>query len=128
VLARANLLVVDDDRAHRECVGEVLERAGHAVLLAATGREALGIARARPVDACLLDVEMPGLDGFETAVRLRRLRSGLPVVFVTGSTSDESRRRAEELSCFAWLAKPVARQELVSVARRLVRTRVVRDM
>ena len=87
-----SVLVVDDHPPLREVVGEVLERAGCRVRLAATGEQALEVARREPVAASFLDVHMPGLDGFETALRLRRIRHDMPLVFVTASTSETSQR------------------------------------
>jgi len=121
VLHSPRFLVVDDDASLRMVVAEVLERMGCEVHLAATGREALSVARRIPVDASFLDVEMPGIDGFETARELRRLRREIAVIFLTGVGTESARRRGEELRCFAWLDKPVGRGDLEDVARRLDR-------
>ncbi len=116
-----SVLVVDDHPPLREVVGEVLERAGCRVRLAATGEQALEVARREPVAASFLDVHMPGLDGFETALRLRRIRHDMPLVFVTASASETDRRRGEAMACFAWVTKPVTAGHLLAVVERLFR-------
>lgn len=90
----ATILVVDDESQNVSLMVEVLEYAGYSTLAAASGQEALEIlARQRP-DAMLLDLLMPGMDGFEVIRRMRAnaATAGIPVMVVTASYLDERAR------------------------------------
>jgi CheY-like chemotaxis protein len=82
----ARILVVDDDNAVRGVLKLMLERAGYLVLAASSGYQALDIIKAESVDLVLLDIEMPGMNGFDFCGLLRadtQLRA-TPVVMMTG--------------------------------------------
>ncbi|GLT23385.1 hypothetical protein GCM10007933_28510 [Zoogloea oryzae] len=80
------VLIVDDDFTARLLEREALEQSGFTVVEASDGAEALAAVDRQPPDLMLLDVGMPGLDGFEVCRRLRRrwAASDLPVIMVTG--------------------------------------------
>src|SRR5512134_1921420 len=67
----ATILVADDNRANREALAALLEAAGHTVIRAADGREALALARDAPPELVIADVLMPMMDGYELARRLK---------------------------------------------------------
>lgn len=108
------VLVVDDDSMLREVVGRAIGDAGYRVLLAASGEEALTLASTLDGQLGLVvtDVRMPGMDGLTLALRLLRLRPGLPVVFMSGYT-------AHERSTFPgpMLAKPFTLDQLLAQIR-----------
>lgn len=90
----ATVLIVDDEPQNVQLLVEVFEYAGYATLAAGSGEEALTLARARRPDAMLLDLIMPGMDGFEA---LRRLRADpetrdLPVMVITAMHVDDAGR------------------------------------
>ena len=103
------VVVVDDDPTMRVLVAETLEPDGIDVVEASDGGAALGLLRARVPDLVLLDVEMPGLDGFGVCEEIRRLPGGasLPVVMMTGREDVESIRRAYEAGATDFLTKPI---------------------
>jgi diguanylate cyclase (GGDEF)-like protein len=103
------LLVVDDEPLNRDALQRRLARAGHHVLTAASGAEALHIAAAERVDLVLLDVMMPGMDGIETLRRLRQSRSiaELPVVMVTANDRSEDVVEALDAGANDYITKPV---------------------
>jgi CheY-like chemotaxis protein len=114
------ILVVDDDEAVLELAREFLMRTGFEVVTASGGREALEILRADAVgsvDAAVLDLSMPDLDGRETLIEVRRLRPGLPVVVASGFSEDASAERfpVDEISAF--VRKPYEAEELVEAVR-----------
>jgi len=83
------LLVIDDDPAHREALRGLLEPRGFAVLAAADGAEGLALAGAAQPDLVLLDVAMPGLNGWETAAALRQRHGpALRIVMLSGEAAD----------------------------------------
>ena len=120
------ILVVDDDEAARRVAITALSRAGYATLSAECGEEALDVfAKEGGADLVLLDINMPGIDGFATCERLRRLPSGgdTPIVFATAA--DDALTRAKALASEAddFLAKPIEKTELLMRVRSLVRLR-----
>jgi CheY-like chemotaxis protein len=121
------VLVIDDDEAVLELAQEFLRRGGLDVVTATGGREALAILRSdtgtstrNGIDAVVLDLAMPDLDGRETLVEIRRLRPGLPVVVASGYGEHTSAERfpAEEIACF--IRKPYEPEDLIGAVRAAV--------
>ena len=109
----ARLLVVDDDADIRELVRELLERAGHEVVEAAEGAEALRVFYAERPDLVMLDVSMPVLDGWQTLERIREL-SEVPVVMLTARDSELDKVRGLRAGADDYVTKPFGRQELLA--------------
>jgi CheY-like chemotaxis protein len=102
------ILIVEDDTANRRVAEAVLVRAGYQVLAAADARAAFAeLDRARPA-MILLDLELPGLDGFETARKIRERPDGLriPIVALTAHALRGDEERARAAGCDDYLAKP----------------------
>ncbi|HEY7699521.1 MAG TPA: response regulator, partial [Vicinamibacteria bacterium] len=105
--ARLPVLVVDDSLTTRMLEQSILESAGYQVDLAASAEEALGKAREKKYVVFLVDVEMPGMDGFEFIRRTKadpRL-SATPAILVTSRGSAEDRKRGEEAGASAYVVK-----------------------
>jgi CheY-like chemotaxis protein len=83
-LALANILVVDDDPAVRMTIQLLLERAGHRVVVAGDGRQALATFETDDFDLLFLDIFMPGMDGLETMRLMLRQRPGIPIIVISG--------------------------------------------
>jgi two-component system OmpR family response regulator len=114
------ILIVDDDPRLRELVRLALERAGHAVIAAANGAQALvQVARERP-DMILLDVGLPEMDGFETC---RRIRAGsdVPILFLTARDDEIDRVLGLELGADDYVTKPFSPRELVARVRAILK-------
>src|SRR5215831_1722615 len=79
-----NVLIVDDDRVHREILGALVNRLGHQAYLADSGPEALKLVEDVGFDLVLTDLIMPKMDGASFAMRARELRPDLQIVFLTG--------------------------------------------
>lgn len=104
---RAPVLVIDDSLTTRMLEQSILESAGYEVEVATSGEEALEKARAKQYGLFLVDVEMPGMDGFEFVSRTRadaRL-SAVPSILVTSRSSPEDRRRGEQAGARAYIVK-----------------------
>ena len=110
------ILVVDDDAAIRDAVRDVLESAGMVVETASDGADALTkVSRRRP-RLVLLDMRMPGLDGWGFASALREQGLSLPLVVMTAAT--DASRWASEIGAIGVVAKPFGVAELVRAVRR----------
>lgn len=124
----APILVVDDDPDNRVLIARYLTSAGHRVLQADSGEQALALAAREPLALVLLDVMLPGLSGFEVCQRLKRdvQTSGVPVIMVTALGDPESRTRAFESDADEFIAKPVFRPELLARVRAILHARQMR--
>jgi DNA-binding response OmpR family regulator len=117
------VLVVDDDPSIRLLCRVNLEAAGLAVDEAADGREALESALASPPDVALLDVMMPGLDGWQVAAKLRASEetANVSVIFITAITGEAAEERARELGA-TYISKPFNPLDLPQIVERAAAT------
>jgi len=112
------ILVVEDDEKSRRLLRDVLGYHGYDVVAVETGEQGLEEARARPFDAAILDIQLPGKDGFEVLRGLRELPGArMPVFAVTASVMDHDRRRILEAGFDAYVAKPVNIRQLLDTLR-----------
>jgi signal transduction histidine kinase len=110
----ATILVVDDDEFNLKLLKRMLELEGHAVRIAASGEDALVSVEEQLPDLILLDIMMPGINGYEVAHRLKadaRTRS-IPIIMITALEDRESRLKGLEAGAEEFLTKPVKRAEL----------------
>jgi DNA-binding response OmpR family regulator len=119
-MKRARVLVVDDDADIRGLLRQLLERAGYAVVEAPDGREGLRTLYSASPDLVLLDVSMPGLDGWQTLERIRDL-SEIPVLMLTARTAELEKVRGLKAGADDYVAKPFGRQELLARVEALLR-------
>ncbi|GAA2970008.1 response regulator transcription factor [Actinokineospora diospyrosa] len=112
------VLVVDDDVTVSDVVRRYLERAGHDVVLAATGEDALRLAGAQPPDLVVLDLMLPGIDGVEVC---RRLRGAIPVIMLTALGEEENRIAGLRLGADDYVTKPFSPRELALRVRSVLR-------
>jgi CheY-like chemotaxis protein len=112
------VLVVDDSDDVAWALASLLQMGGHNVHVAHTGRRAIELAELIRPDVIFLDLAMPEMDGFETAMRIRRRRWGQRIVLcaVTAFDSPEFRERSDEVGINRYLAKPAEWGELLAVA------------
>ena len=110
----AKILVVDDETLLRTMLSDALELAGHTVVVAVNGQDALACAKDDPPDCILLDVMMPGLDGYETCERLKAdpALAAIPVLLVSATTDLRVVDRAEQVGAVGVLPKPVPDEQL----------------
>ncbi len=117
------LLVVDDEEIMREILETLLTREGYDVKLAASGEEGLEIARAVPLDAAIVDIMMPGINGIETLDELRRIDEDLAVIIITAYASVESAISAMKSGAFDYITKPFKNEEVLVVIRNAMERR-----
>jgi len=125
----ARILVVDDEDRNRRLLAAMLEAEGYVVLEAANGERALELALQSPPDLILLDIMMPGMDGYEVARALKAdtATQAIPVVMVTALDDRDSRLRGLEAGAEEFVTKPVDRNELCIRVRNLLRLKELRD-
>jgi CheY-like chemotaxis protein len=104
-----SILIIEDNADARDALRALLELEGHAVEAVGEGQEALELARAKDPDIALVDIGLPGIDGYEVASRLRRdpALGEAVIVAMTGYGQPEDRRRATEAGFDDMLVKPV---------------------
>jgi two-component system OmpR family response regulator len=116
----ARLLIVDDEADLLALAARQLTDAGHTVALAGDGGLALALVEQHGMpDAAILDVAMPGIDGFALLQELRRRDPRLPIAFLTVLWNDELRSRAESVSAL-FVEKPATAADLRSTVRQLL--------
>ena len=125
----ARILIVDDEERNRRLFAAMLEAEGYMALEAADGTQALELARQSLPDLVLLDIMMPGMDGYEVARALKAdaATKAIPVVMVTALDDRESRLRGLEAGAEEFVTKPVDRNELRIRVRNLLRLKELRD-
>lgn len=103
-----SILLVEDNADARDALGALLELEGHVVAAAGEGHQALDLVRATDPDIALVDIGLPGIDGYEVARRVRAVDGRRPVLIaLTGYGQPEDRRRASEAGFDGLLVKPV---------------------
>jgi two-component system OmpR family response regulator len=117
------VLIVEDEPHMAELVGRGLAKEGMAVDVAPTGERAVEMATAGDYDSIILDVRLPGIDGFETCRRLRSERVWAPVVMLTALDSVEDRVLGLDTGADDYLVKPFAFAELLARLRAVSRRR-----
>jgi two-component system response regulator RegX3 len=116
----ARILVVDDEASITEFVSYNLRKEGYEVSVASNGDEALELAHANPFDLVVLDVMLPGMDGYEVCRRLRA-ESSVPVLFLSARDTELDKVVGLEIGGDDYLAKPFGVRELQARVKALLR-------
>jgi two-component system, cell cycle response regulator DivK len=114
------ILVVEDTEDNRQIIRDLLTSFDYELLEAVDGAEGVAMAQSERPDLILMDIQLPGMDGWELTRRLKRntATSHIPVIALTayGTKGDED--RARDAGCIAFIAKPVSTRELPGIVRR----------
>lgn len=115
------VLAVDDTLALRAMLADCLKGAGHRVLLAADGSEALQVLQTDRPDVVITDLNMPNMDGlaFLEAARKDPAGRGLPILLLTSETSPALQQRAIDARATGWLTKPFDPTQILSLVAQL---------
>jgi DNA-binding response OmpR family regulator len=116
------VLIVDDERQNRQLLEIMLEPEGFIVLTATGGAEALALVARDPPDVILLDVMMPGMDGYQVAAALKGAAAtrNIPVILLTGLDDHQARTLGRNAGADDFLSRPLDRAELCARLRLLV--------
>jgi chemosensory pili system protein ChpA (sensor histidine kinase/response regulator) len=109
-------MVVDDSVTVRKVTSRLLERHGMQVLTAKDGVDAMTLLQEHSPDILLLDIEMPRMDGFEVARRIRQhpTLKDLPIIMITSRTGHKHRERAMAIGVNEYLGKPYQENQLLA--------------
>jgi len=114
--SRARVLVVDDEASIRDLLAKTLALADYEVDVAVDGRSALERLRMYTYDLLIADLKMPGVDGLTVIREAKRLKSDLPVLIITGYSSESSAIEALNLGVAGYLTKPFRVSKVLEVA------------
>ena len=118
----ATILAVDDSASMRQMVSFTLKGAGHEVLEACDGHEALGIANKGPVDLVISDVNMPNMDGITLIGELRKLTSYkfTPILMLTTESSGDKKSEGKAAGATGWIVKPFNPDQLIATIKKVL--------
>jgi DNA-binding response OmpR family regulator len=117
-MAGQRVLVIEDQEDLAALYEQALSTEGYAVSKAYTGEEGFALFEDNGADAVVLDMTLPEMHGVETLRSIRGLNARVPVVVVTGETSDETRRQCERLGVHEYLSKPADYRDIIDSLRR----------
>jgi DNA-binding response OmpR family regulator len=117
----SRILIIEDERPMRTALADCLSVEGHRVITAVNGQEGLDRALAEQPDLILLDIMMPGIDGFTVCAELRRLGSEVPVLVLTAKGQIEDRVTGLDAGADDYLVKPFSTDELLARVRAMLR-------
>jgi len=125
----ARILIVDDERNNRQLLELMLAAEGFQPLSAASGEEALALVAQQPPDVILLDVMMPGIDGYRVAVKIKGnlATKNIPIIMVTALNNRDAKMQALSAGAEDFLTKPIDRAELCMRVRNLARLKAYGD-
>ena len=114
---KGTILVIDDEEIMREILETLLTREGYEVRLAANAAAGLELIRSMPLDAAIVDVMMPGMDGISALDEIRKIDDDLPVLMITAFASVENAIVAMKRGAFDYITKPFKNDEVLVVLR-----------
>ena len=112
------VLVIEDQEDLAALYESALKRDGFGVTKAYTGEEGVALFEDRGADAVMLDMTLPEMHGLQALQAIRALNANVPIVVVTGETSDETRRQCERLGVQEYLSKPAHHGDILAALRR----------
>jgi twitching motility two-component system response regulator PilH len=122
----ATILIVEDSQTERQVLRKMLEKGGHLVIAATDGVEGIAMARQNNPDLILMDVVMPGQNGFQTTRQLSRdpATQHIPIIIVTTKDQETDKVWAKRQGASDYFVKPVAEEQLLPSIESLLRARV----
>ncbi|HEY4953647.1 MAG TPA: response regulator [Gemmatimonadaceae bacterium] len=118
----AKILVIEDNAANLTLAKFLLESVGHSVLSATDAEAGLTLAREEQPNLVLMDIQLPGMDGLEATMRLKRDKatSAIPVIALTSLAMKGDEERIRAAGCDAYIAKPMRYQEFLAAVSGLL--------
>ena len=119
-MSEIQVLVVDDEPRYLKLVRYNLEAAGYEVVTAATGEEALSLVAEKSPDLIILDIRLPGIDGYEVCTRIREF-SSVPIIMLTAKGEEREKVQGLRLGADDYITKPFGAEELVARVETVLR-------
>jgi two-component system KDP operon response regulator KdpE len=119
-MGKVQVLVVDDEPRYLKLVRYNLEAAGYEVLTAASGEEALSMVSGTNPDLIILDIRLPGIDGYEVCTRIREF-SATPIIMLTAKGEEREKVQGLRLGADDYITKPFGAEELVARVESVLR-------
>ena len=116
----STVLIVDDSWLTRRFVSAALESDGHTLLEAESGGDALAVVKKEKVDCLILDLLMPGMDGFDVMQALQKQESTMPIVVLTADIQKTTHTRCMELGASKILVKPSEQEDIKLAVREVL--------
>lgn len=117
------VLVVDDDRIVLDLISEIASKSGFISIEAEDGFKAIKLFEANKIDAAVIDLKMPGIDGIETMRKLRKIDNGLPVIILTAYGDITTAVEAMKYGAYDFIPKPPDLKRLIMVVKEAIRRR-----
>ena len=121
----AKILIIEDNQANLKLSSLLMRHAGHAVLSAADAETGLTLARAEQPDLILMDVQLPGMDGFAATALLKQdpATAAIPIIALTSMAMKEDQEKSRVAGCDGYIAKPLRYRELYAAVDALLMKR-----
>lgn len=118
----AQILVVDDSSMHTNVMRRMLQRHGHEVITAASGEEGVEIAQHEMPDVIMMDVVMPGMNGFQATRQITRNKytEHIPVILVSSKSQEADKMWGERQGAKGYLVKPIDEDSLIRVLNEML--------
>ena len=113
-----NVLIVEDNKPVSLLLSRVVEEAGLGYVIAADGESALRLFAQRDIRMAIIDVELPGLDGYQVARGIRDQSPAMPLIIISANSGDAWRQQAFDAGADEFIAKPVRPSELATLLQR----------
>lgn len=120
---KLKILICDDDEGIRESFKLILE--DHELAFVNSGAEAIEYARRNPIDAMIVDINMPRINGIEVLQRVRAFNTTLPIIIATGYDSVEIAQETVRLGASEYLVKPFSSQQVYTALHRALKIPIV---
>lgn len=123
IFKHKKILVVDDNKVNRQAMQIILAKAGLDVILATSGPEAIEKAQLLPIDLILMDIQMPGMDGYETAQIIRKMNTRLakiPIIAVTANATESATEKAYAVGMNRSITKPFKPETLLDILKNML--------
>jgi len=124
-----HILIVDDNRENLRVVSNYLKETGYQIALAMSGEDAFKVLASEKIDLILLDIMMPGMDGYEVCEKLKKDEKlkFIPVIFLTAKTDTDDIVRGFQAGGVDYITKPFKKEELFARVNNHVELKLLRD-
>ena len=115
------ILIIDDDSANRRLFHDLLEIKGFKTVEASSGREGIDKVKNECPDLILMDIMMPGMDGYETTrIIKKKINCDIPIIAVTTSAMKGDRKKALDAGCDEYISKPIDIESFIAVIKKFL--------